>query len=112
MHTPKPIVGFRSGARELADPRLAYLSTDDQDAKFYLAIARHLLTFVAEPSCAEVVMVSRKAIALTADPRLRQVILDTAAVEFQAEVTKLAQSMVAQGDPVYGHPVLASVQAA
>jgi uncharacterized protein YbjT (DUF2867 family) len=56
----------------------------------------------AEPSCAEVVMVNRKAISLTADPRLRQVILDTAAAQFPAEVTKLAQSMVAQGDPVYG----------
>ena len=56
----------------------------------------------AEPSCAEVVMVNRKAISLTADPRLRQVILDTAAAQFPAEVTTLAQSMVAQGDPVYG----------
>jgi NAD(P)-dependent dehydrogenase (short-subunit alcohol dehydrogenase family) len=56
----------------------------------------------AEPSCAEVVMVNRKAISLTADPRLRQVILDTAAAQFPAEVTKLAQSMVAQGAPVYG----------
>jgi nucleoside-diphosphate-sugar epimerase len=61
----------------------------------------------AEPSCAEVVMVNRKAIALktislTADPRVRQVILDTAAAQFPAEVTRLAQGMVAQGDPVYG----------
>jgi len=45
---------------------------------------------VAEPSCAEVVMVNRKAIPLTADPRLRQVILDTAAARFSVEVTKLA----------------------
>ncbi len=37
---------------------------------------------VAEPSCAEVVMVNRKAISLTADHRLRQVILDTAAAGF------------------------------
>lgn len=57
---------------------------------------------VAEPSCAEVVMVNRKAIPLTADPRVRQVILDTAATRFPADVTQLAQSMVAQGDPVYG----------
>src|ERR1700754_4134538 len=57
---------------------------------------------VAEPSCAEVVMVNRKAIALTADPRVRQVIVDTAAAQFPAEVTKLAQNLVAQGDPVYG----------
>ena len=56
----------------------------------------------AEPSCAEVVMVNGKAISLTADPRLRQVIVDTAAAQFPADVTKLAQSMVAQGDPVYG----------
>jgi hypothetical protein len=27
MRTPEPIVGFRSGARELADPTLAYLSS-------------------------------------------------------------------------------------
>jgi uncharacterized protein YbjT (DUF2867 family) len=56
----------------------------------------------AEPSCAEVVMVNRKAISLTADPRVRQVIVDTAAAQFPAEVTTLAQSMVAKGAPVYG----------
>src|SRR6476469_7073165 len=55
----------------------------------------------AEPSCAEVVMVNRKTISLTADPRLRQVIFDTSATQFSVEVTMLAQSMVAQGDPVY-----------
>ena len=57
---------------------------------------------IAEPSCAEVVMVNRKPISLTADPRLRQVILDTAAAQFPAEVATLAQSMVAQGDLVHG----------
>jgi uncharacterized protein YbjT (DUF2867 family) len=56
----------------------------------------------AEPSCGEVVMVNRKAISQTAGPRVRGVILDTAAAEFPAEVTKLAHSMVMQGDPVYG----------
>ena len=56
----------------------------------------------AEPSCAEVVMVNRKAISLPADSRVRQVIVDTAAARFPADVTRLAQSMVAQGDPVYG----------
>jgi uncharacterized protein YbjT (DUF2867 family) len=56
----------------------------------------------AEPSCAEVVMVNRRAIALAAGSRVRQVILDTAAAQFPAEVTRLAQGMVAQGDPVYG----------
>jgi len=34
--------------------------------------------------------------------RGRQVILDTAVAQFQAEVTSLARSMVALGDPVYG----------
>ena len=57
---------------------------------------------VAEPSCAEVMMVNRRAISPTADPRVRQVILDTAAAQFPAEVTKVAQSMIAQGDRVYG----------
>jgi uncharacterized protein YbjT (DUF2867 family) len=54
----------------------------------------------AEPSCVEVVMVNRRGASLTADPRVRQVILDTADVRFPAEVTELARSMVAQGDPV------------
>ena len=56
----------------------------------------------AEPSCTEVVMVNRRAISPAAYPRVRQVILDTAAAQFPAEITKLAQGMVAQGDPVYG----------
>jgi uncharacterized protein YbjT (DUF2867 family) len=55
-----------------------------------------------EPSCTEVVMVNRTATSLTADPRLRQVIVDTAAAQFPADVTTLAKSIVAQGDPVYG----------
>src|ERR1700726_5139541 len=56
----------------------------------------------AESSCAEVVMVNRRAISLSTDPRVRQVVLDTAAAQFPAEVTRLAQSMVAKGGPVYG----------
>ena len=56
----------------------------------------------AEPSCAEVVMVNRRAIPPSADVRVRQVIPDTAAAQFPARVTELAQSMIAQGDPVYG----------
>ena len=56
----------------------------------------------AEASCAEIVMVSRRSAALTANPRVRQVILDTSVAQFSAEVTTLARSMVAQGDPVYG----------
>jgi uncharacterized protein YbjT (DUF2867 family) len=56
----------------------------------------------AEPSCAEVVMVNRKPVAQIADSRVRAVTLDTAAAQFPAEVTKLAQRLAAQGDPVYG----------
>src|SRR5262245_63079815 len=56
----------------------------------------------AEPSCVEVVMVNRKATSLTANPRLRQVIVDTSATRFSADVATLAQSMVVQGDRVYG----------
>ena len=56
----------------------------------------------AEPSCAEVVMVNRKTMSLTANPRLRQVIVDTAAAQFSANVTTLAKSLVAQGDRVWG----------
>jgi uncharacterized protein YbjT (DUF2867 family) len=57
---------------------------------------------IAEPSCAEVVLVTRKAASLPANPRIRQVVLDTAAPQFAAEVTALAQEMRAHGDPVYG----------
>jgi uncharacterized protein YbjT (DUF2867 family) len=57
---------------------------------------------VALPSCVEVVMVNRKASPLAASDRLRQVILDTAAAGFQAEVTKLALRTISLGDPVYG----------
>src|SRR5580765_4650264 len=57
---------------------------------------------VGTSSCAEVVMVNRKTTALTADPRVRQVVLDTADAQFPAEVTGLARSMVARGDPVCG----------
>ena len=57
---------------------------------------------VALPSCVEVVMVNRKATPLAATGRLRQVILDTAGAEFPAAATRLALSMVALGDPVYG----------
>jgi uncharacterized protein YbjT (DUF2867 family) len=56
----------------------------------------------AEQSCTEVVMVNREPTSLTADPRVRQVIVDTTASQFPAGVTALAKSMVAQGDPVYG----------
>lgn len=63
------------------------------------AVVRALM---AEPSCAEVVMVVRKATALPAPARVRQVVLDTASAQFADEVTKLAQTMMAHGDPVFG----------
>lgn len=56
----------------------------------------------AQPSCAEVVMVTRRVVTIPADPRVRQLTLDTAAARFQQEVTTVAQTMVAQGDPVRG----------
>jgi uncharacterized protein YbjT (DUF2867 family) len=62
------------------------------------ALVRALL---ATPSCAEVVMVNRRASSLTAAVRLRQVIMDTGAADFANEVTRLAQSCQAPGDPVY-----------
>lgn len=55
-----------------------------------------------EPSCAEIVMVTRRAVALAAGPRVRQAVLDTAAESFPREVTAIAQGMAAHGDPVYG----------
>jgi len=56
----------------------------------------------AERRCSEVVMVNRKPVSLTAVPPVRQVIMDSAAAQFSSAVAALAQSMVAQGDPVYG----------
>ena len=57
---------------------------------------------VAEPSCAEVVMVNRRANSPVNDSRVKQIVLDTAAAQFPSEVTALARNMIAQGDPVYG----------
>jgi uncharacterized protein YbjT (DUF2867 family) len=55
----------------------------------------------ATPSCTEIVMVNRKMTSVGDNRRVRQVILDTAVAQFQTEVTTLARSMVALGDPVY-----------
>src|ERR1700722_2206106 len=52
-------------------------------------------------SCTEVVMVNRRTIALAADPRLRQVIMDTGAAHFASEIAELARTCSAQGDPLY-----------
>lgn len=57
---------------------------------------------IAEPSCGEIVMVTRKTASLTGNPRVRQVTMDTAAARFPADVTALAKALVAEGDPVHG----------
>jgi uncharacterized protein YbjT (DUF2867 family) len=62
------------------------------------AVVRNL---AAEPSCVEIVMLNRREVSPPADPRVRQVILDTSAAQFPAEVTELVRGLVAQGDPVY-----------
>jgi len=64
-----------------------------------VAVVRAL---AAEPSCAEVMMVNRRAIPPAEGPCVRQVILDTAGAGFPAEVNAIARSMVAQGDRVCG----------
>jgi uncharacterized protein YbjT (DUF2867 family) len=56
----------------------------------------------AAPTCAEVMMINRRAASPNANSRIREVVLDTADAGFSAEVSRIAQSMVAQGDPVYG----------
>jgi uncharacterized protein YbjT (DUF2867 family) len=62
------------------------------------ALVRALL---AENSCTGVVMVNRRTAALAADPRLRQVIMDTNAANFASEITELASTCAAQGEPMY-----------
>jgi hypothetical protein len=57
---------------------------------------------VAEPSCAEIVMVNRKAVATTSDTRVLQAVLDTSDASFPEQIAKFAQGLVAKGDPVYG----------
>jgi uncharacterized protein YbjT (DUF2867 family) len=56
----------------------------------------------AKPSCAEVVMINRRAASPNPGSRVRQVVLDTADAQFEAEVAKVARGMAAQGDLVYG----------
>jgi uncharacterized protein YbjT (DUF2867 family) len=62
------------------------------------ALVRALL---AAGACTEVVMVNRRNVALADDARLRQVIMDTEAANFAGEITELARSCSAQGDPLY-----------
>ncbi|MEJ0005486.1 MAG: NAD-dependent epimerase/dehydratase family protein [Steroidobacteraceae bacterium] len=53
-------------------------------------------------SCTEVVMVNRRTIPLTADARLRQVVLDTGGANFAIETAELARTCSAPGEPLYG----------
>ena len=62
------------------------------------ALVRALL---ATESCVGVVMVTRRTVPLAADPRLRQVVMDTGAATFADEIADLAKSCAAQGEPVY-----------
>jgi uncharacterized protein YbjT (DUF2867 family) len=62
------------------------------------ALVRALL---ASGSCTEVVMVNRRTIPPAADPRLRQVIMDTSAANFAGDITELARSCGAPGEPLY-----------
>lgn len=48
---------------------------------------------VAEPTCVEVVMVNRKAMKQSVDAKVRQVVMDTSADDFQSSVTTLAKSL-------------------
>lgn len=56
---------------------------------------------LATSSCTGVVMVSRRTIPPAADARLRQVIMDTSAANFAGEITELAGTCGAQGEPIY-----------
>lgn len=62
------------------------------------ALVRALL---AASSCTEVVMINRRAMPPLADARLRQIIMDMGAANFAGDVTELARSCRAPGDPVY-----------
>jgi uncharacterized protein YbjT (DUF2867 family) len=62
------------------------------------ALVRALL---ATDACTEVVLVNRRTASVAADARLRQVVLDTAAAQFSGEVTELAGTCGASGEPVY-----------
>jgi uncharacterized protein YbjT (DUF2867 family) len=56
---------------------------------------------LAAGSCTAVVMVNRRTIPLAADARVRQVIMDTGATDFAGEITKLASTCGAPGEPLY-----------
>jgi uncharacterized protein YbjT (DUF2867 family) len=57
---------------------------------------------VAEPACAEIVMVNRRVVGASADPRVCEVVLDTGSSGFSEAVASLAASLVDKGEPVVG----------
>ena len=61
------------------------------------AVIRGLL---ADANCLEVVMINRREASIEPGPRLRQVVLDTAASDFESRVQALAEELVALGDRV------------
>jgi uncharacterized protein YbjT (DUF2867 family) len=62
------------------------------------ALVRALL---AASACSQVVMVNRRTVAVAADARLRQVVMDTGAETFAGEITELARACGAHGEPLY-----------
>jgi uncharacterized protein YbjT (DUF2867 family) len=55
---------------------------------------------LAEPVCSEVVMVVRKPVVIADPARLRNVVMDTGAADFEMRVADLARVVVAGGDRV------------
>jgi uncharacterized protein YbjT (DUF2867 family) len=55
---------------------------------------------LAESACREVVMVTRKSAVIAETARLRSVVMDTGAADFEMRVADLAREVVAKGDRV------------
>jgi uncharacterized protein YbjT (DUF2867 family) len=62
------------------------------------ALVRALL---GSSACSEVVMVNRRAIPLSTDTRLRQVVMETGSARFADDVAELARTVSSIGEPVY-----------
>jgi uncharacterized protein YbjT (DUF2867 family) len=62
------------------------------------ALVRALL---ATSACTEVVMVNRRTIPVTAEGRLRQVVMDTSSENFAAKISELARACSVPGEPLY-----------
>jgi len=56
--------------------------------------------FLAESVCCEVVMVTRKPVVIADPARLRSVVMDTGAADFEVRVADLAREVAAAGDRV------------